>query len=662
MKYIHRPFKLVTEFSCAGDQKTAVASLSSGVLDGEKHQVLLGITGSGKTFTMAKVIENVSRPTLILAHNKTLAAQLFSEFRELFPENAVHYFVSYYDYYQPEAYVAASDTYIEKDAQINEEIDRLRHAATNALLSRDDVIIIASVSCIFGIGAPEFYHNLAIHLKKGMESDRDKFLRNLVDIQYERNDYDFYRGKFRVRGDIIEVFPADYDNTALRIEWFGDEIENIRIINPIDGKTIEKLDEIMIFPSSHYVVPQDNLKSAIDGIRVELRERINYFNSNMKPLESERITLRTMSDLELMETTGYCKGIENYSRYLDGRSEGIPPSTLIDYFPDKFLMFIDESHQTIPQVRAMYKGDRSRKRNLVDYGFRLPSALDNRPLNFSEFEQRVNQVIYVSATPAPYEIEKAQGVVVEQILRPTGLLDPEIEVRPIENQVEDLTSEIDYVVKEKGKVLVITLTKRMSEHLSEFFTDLGIRAKYLHSEVDTFDRVEILRELRTNEYDVLIGINLLREGLDLPEVSLVAILDADTEGFLRSEQALFQLCGRAARNVNGRVIMYASRVTKAMNSVIAETKRRRKIQHEFNNQNGITPLTIVKKVTDMASMIGKSSVGKNKKDIPVVFTDDIEDIDILKKKMLKHARNLEFEEAARLRDRIRQMEEIQSIN
>ncbi|MBN2723939.1 MAG: excinuclease ABC subunit UvrB [Deltaproteobacteria bacterium] len=659
---MHRPFKLVTEFSCAGDQKTAVASLSSGVLDGEKHQVLLGITGSGKTFTMAKVIENVSRPTLILAHNKTLAAQLFSEFRELFPENAVHYFVSYYDYYQPEAYVAASDTYIEKDAQINEEIDRLRHAATNALLSRDDVIIIASVSCIFGIGAPEFYHNLAIHLKKGMESDRDKFLRNLVDIQYERNDYDFYRGKFRVRGDIIEVFPADYDNTALRIEWFGDEIENIRIINPIDGKTIEKLDEIMIFPSSHYVVPQDNLKSAIDGIRVELRERINYFNSNMKPLESERITLRTMSDLELMETTGYCKGIENYSRYLDGRSEGIPPSTLIDYFPDKFLMFIDESHQTIPQVRAMYKGDRSRKRNLVDYGFRLPSALDNRPLNFSEFEQRVNQVIYVSATPAPYEIEKAQGVVVEQILRPTGLLDPEIEVRPIENQVEDLTSEIDYVVKEKGKVLVITLTKRMSEHLSEFFTDLGIRAKYLHSEVDTFDRVEILRELRTNEYDVLIGINLLREGLDLPEVSLVAILDADTEGFLRSEQALFQLCGRAARNVNGRVIMYASRVTKAMNSVIAETKRRRKIQHEFNNQNGITPLTIVKKVTDMASMIGKSSVGKNKKDIPVVFTDDIEDIDILKKKMLKHARNLEFEEAARLRDRIRQMEEIQSIN
>ncbi|MBU1221432.1 excinuclease ABC subunit UvrB [Myxococcota bacterium] len=651
---MNRPFRMETQFSCAGDQATAVKSLVEALKQGEKYQVLLGITGSGKTFTMAKVIEEVQKPVLILAHNKTLAAQLFSEFRELFPNNAVHYFVSYYDYYQPEAYVPASDLYIEKDSQINEEIDRLRHAATNSLLSRRDTIIVASVSCIFGIGAPVYYRDLAVFIEKGMNLERDDFLARLVEIQYERNDYDFFRGKFRVRGDTVEVFPADSDTTAVRIEWFGDEIEEIRIIDPLEGRTIEKVDEAIIFPSSHYVIPQENLKGAIDSIREELRERITFYKENMKYLELERISLRTHSDLEMLETTGFCKGIENYSRHLDGRKPDLPPSTLLNYFPDDFLMFIDESHQTLPQVRAMYRGDRSRKSSLVEYGFRLPSALDNRPLNFDEFETLLNQVVYVSATPGPYEVAKAQGVMVEQIIRPTGLLDPEIEVRPASNQVEDLVSEIDSVVKVGGKVLVVTLTKRMSEHLAEYFLELKIRARYLHSEVDTFDRMELLRDLRLGEFDVLIGINLLREGLDLPEVRLVAILDADMEGFLRSEQALFQICGRAARNVDGRVIMYASRVTRAMEAVISETTRRRALQEKHNTANGIVPATILKKVSDVGELIGRASKDRT----PAISEASSSSIDIgeLRKKMLKHARNLEFEEAARLRDYISALE------
>jgi excinuclease ABC subunit B len=653
-------FSMVTDMVPKGDQANATAELLEGLKSGIGPQVLLGITGSGKTYTMARVIEKWGRSTLILAHNKTLAAQLYSEFRTLFPNNSVHYFVSYYDFYQPEAYLPTSDTYIEKDAQINEEIDRLRHASTNALLSRDDVIIIASVSCIFGIGSPALYGELAIRLTKGQEIDRDKFLRNLVDIQYERNDYDFYRGTFRVRGDVVEVFPSDADRWAFRIEWFGDEIESICTVDPFLGKGGRDLEFIDIFPSSHYVVPKENMDGAMDNIRNELRTSIQDFNAQNKLIEAQRVELRTSTDLELMEATGYCKGIENYSRFFDGRVAGQPPSTLIDYFPENFLFFIDESHQTIPQVKAMYKGDYARKKNLVEFGFRIPSAMDNRPLKFPEFEKKVNQVIYVSATPGPYEIEMTQGVVVEQIVRPTGLLDPEIEIRPTIDQLDDLLGEIREVVASGSKVLVVTLTKRMSEHLTEYYSELGVRIRYLHSDIVTMERMELLRDLRNGEFDVLVGINLLREGLDLPEVSLVAILDADVQGFLRSARSLFQICGRASRNAKGRVVMYGDKITPAMDEVIRETSRRRLLQEEDNLKKGITPQTIIKKVSDIELLIGR----KPKKDKRKISFDsdpaDLTELEFilkkLKKKMRDYARKLEFEEAAQLRDRILELE------
>ncbi|MBU1238236.1 excinuclease ABC subunit UvrB [Myxococcota bacterium] len=658
---VPRAFSLTTEYDPAGDQPQAIDELLSGLRSGDKHQILLGITGSGKTYTMANVIEKWGRPTLILAHNKTLAAQLYGEFKSLFPDNAVHYFVSYYDYYQPEAYIPASDTYIEKDSQINEEIDRLRHAATNALLTRRDVIIVASVSCIFGIGSPEFYSDLAIDCSVGQEIDRDKFLRLLVNIQYERNDYDFYRGTFRVRGDIVEVFPADADRWAYRIEWFGDEIESISTVDPFLGETGTNLEQVHIFPSTHYVVPRLNLEQSIDKIRDELRERLIEFNSQNKLLEAQRLELRTMADLELLEATGYCRGIENYSRFFDGRQRGVPPATLIDYFPDDFLLFIDESHQTLPQVRAMYKGDRSRKENLVEFGFRVPSAMDNRPLQFHEFNERINQVIYVSATPGDYEVETTSGVIVEQIVRPTGLLDPEIEIRQTQGQLDDLLNEITARTRNGEKILVVTLTKRMSEHLTEYYAQLGVRVRYLHSEIDTLERMELLRDLRQNEYDVLVGINLLREGLDLPEVTLVAILDADVEGFLRSARSLFQICGRASRNAKGRVIMYADKVTPSMDEVIKETGRRRAIQQEHNRKLGITPMTIIKKVNDITLLIGRVPKALPRK-TPTAPMGSVKEMELflldMRKKMREHARKLEFEEAARLRDEISDLEKM----
>src|SRR5512139_2794812 len=599
-------FKLVSEFQPKGDQPQAIEALSEGVREGTPHQVLLGVTGSGKTFTMANVIERVQKPALVISHNKTLAAQLYGEFKELFPENAVEFFVSYYDYYQPEAYIPSTDTYIEKDTQINDDIDKMRHSATRSLLERSDVIIVASVSCIYGLGSPEAYHGMLLHLEKGMTISREEILSKLVEIQYERNDIDFHRGTFRVRGDVIEVFPAHEENRAVRIELFGDEVENISEIDPLKGRIIEPLDKIPIYPGSHYVTPPDRMQRALQGIREELKERLEWFRSQNRLLEAQRLEQRTKFDLEMLEELGYCQGIENYSRHLTGRRPGEPPPTLLDYYPKDYLLFIDESHVTIPQLIGMYRGDRSRKETLVEYGFRLPSALDNRPLMFEEFEKRVSQVVYVSATPSRYEMGKGQGRVVEQIIRPTGLSDPSIVVKPAKSQVDDLLEEIRKRTKKKERVLVTTLTKRMAEDLTEYYTDLGVRAKYLHSDIDTLDRIEILRDLRLGKFDVLIGINLLREGLDLPEVSLVAILDADKEGFLRSETSLIQTFGRAARNLGGQVILYADKLTGSMDNAMLETNRRRKIQEEYNKVHRITPQTVKKSVRNILAPIYES--------------------------------------------------------
>jgi excinuclease ABC subunit B len=657
-------FKLVSEFQPKGDQPQAIESLSEGVLEGAKHQVLLGVTGSGKTFTMANVIEKVQKPALVISHNKTLAAQLYGEFKELFPENAVEFFVSYYDYYQPEAYIPSTDTYIEKDTQINEVIDKMRHSATRSLLERNDVIIIASVSCIYGLGSPEAYHGMLLYLEKGMDISREEILSKLVEIQYERNDIDFHRGTFRVRGDVIEVFPAHEESRAIRIELFGDEVDAISEIDPLRGRIIEPLDKVPIYPGSHYVTPPDRLQKAIQGIREELKERVGWSRSQNKLLEAQRLEQRTNYDLEMLQELGYCQGIENYSRHLTGRKSGEPPPTLLDYYPKDYLLFIDESHVTIPQLIGMYRGDRSRKETLVEYGFRLPSALDNRPLMFEEFEKRVRQVIYVSATPSEYEMKKSRERIVEQIIRPTGLSDPLLEVKPAKNQVDDLLGEIQKRVKKKERVLVTTLTKRMAEDLTEYYADLGIRVKYLHSDIDTLDRVEIIRDLRLGKFDVLIGINLLREGLDIPEVSLVAILDADKEGFLRSEKSLIQTFGRAARNVNGQVILYADKMTGSMDQAILETNRRRKIQEEFNRVHQITPQTVKKAVRNILASIYEAdyftipTVSDTEeayvpvKEIPAI-------IQKLKREMKEAASHLEFERAAEIRDKIQGLEELE---
>ena len=654
-------FELVSEFKPCGDQPRALAEITAALERKERFQTLLGVTGSGKTFTAAKVIETVQKPTLVMAPNKTLAAQLYGELRDLFPNNAVQYFVSYYDYYQPEAYVPASDTFIEKDAIINDAIDRMRHAATHALLSRPDVIIVASVSCIYGIGSAESYHGLLIKLERGTEQRRDELLRKLVDIQYQRNDVDFHRGTFRVRGDVVEIFPAYEEKTAIRVEFFGDEIEAIKEVDPVRGKVIGTLDRYAVYPGSHYVTEQQQMRGAITAIREELRERLDFYDKAGRFLEKQRIEQRTMYDLEMLEQMGFCNGIENYSRHLSGRKAGEPPPTLIDYFPKDFLLIIDESHQTVPQVGAMYRGDRARKETLVEYGFRLPSALDNRPLKFEEFEDHYATVLFVSATPGDYELTKTGGVVVEQIIRPTGLLDPKIEIRPVAGQVDDLLARIRDRVNAGERVLVTTLTKRMAEDLTEYYTELGVRVRYLHSDVDTLERIEILRDLRRGEFDVLIGINLLREGLDLPEVSLVAILDADKEGFLRSPRSLIQTIGRAARNVNGEVLMYADRVTAAMKYAIDETNRRRGLQHAYNEEHGITPATVVKAILDLSPTSGardyyavpKSGAQKDGARAPAV--DLADQIEALRQEMFAAAENLEFEKAARIRDQLRHL-------
>jgi excinuclease ABC subunit B len=646
-----------------GDQPRAIGELVTAVNRGDPSQVLLGITGSGKTFTMAQVVQQVQRPTLVMAHNKTLAHQLWSEFKGLFPDNAIHYFVSYYDYYQPEAYVPASDTYIEKDSLINEEIDRMRHAATYALLTRRDSLIVASVSCIYGIGAAEAYLGMKLDLAVGVEVRRDAVLRRLVEIQYERNDIDFARGTFRVRGDTVEIFPAYEREKAIRVEWFGDEIDAISEVDPLRGKVLRKIDEVSIFPGSHYVTPADRLTKAMAGIKDELRERLVELKDQNKLVEEQRLQQRTLYDLEMLEQMGRCKGIENYSRHLSGRAPGEPPPTLLDYFPKDYLLFVDESHQTIPQISSMSKGDRSRKETLVDFGFRLPSALDNRPLRFDEWEARAPQTVFVSATPAEYELRRAEGVVVEQIIRPTGLLDPEIEVRPVGSQVDDLLGEIRERVKSGDRVLVTTLTKRMAEDLTEYYSELGVRVRYLHSDIDTLERIEILRDLRLGEFDVLVGINLLREGLDLPEVSLVAILDADKEGFLRAERSLVQTIGRAARNVRGKVIMYADRETDSMRKAIDVTRQRRTVQEEHNRRHGITPKTIQKAIEALAGTaqddyvdVAKPAIKARAGDIPLEDLPRM--ISALKREMFDLSENLEFEKAAALRDRIKDLEEI----
>jgi excinuclease ABC subunit B len=658
-----RPFELVSGFSPCGDQPRAIQEICTAFQGSEPFQVLLGVTGSGKTFTAAKVIERLQRPTLVLAPNKTLAAQLYGEFRDLFPGNAVHYFVSYYDYYQPEAYVPASDTYIEKDAIINDAIDRMRHAATHALLSRPDVIIVASVSCIYGIGSAESYHGLLIKLEKGQELRRDELLRRLVDIQYERNDIDFHRGTFRVRGDVVEIFPAYEETTAIRVEFFGDDIEAIKEVDPVRGKVLGQLDRYAVFPGSHYVTEQQQMRLAIASIRDELRERIDFYDKAGRFLEKQRIEQRTMYDLELLEQMGFCNGIENYSRHLSGRKVGEPPPTLMDYFPKDYLLIVDESHQTIPQVSAMYRGDRSRKETLVEHGFRLPSALDNRPLKFEEFEAHYSKVLFVSATPGDYETGKTSGVVVEQIIRPTGLIDPQIRVQPVSGQVDDLLARIRERTGWGERVLVTTLTKRMAEDLTEYYTELGVRVRYLHSDVETLERVEILRDLRRGEFDVLIGINLLREGLDLPEVSLVAILDADKEGFLRSARSLIQTIGRAARNVRGEVLMYADRETDAMRRAIGETNRRREIQKAYNIKHKITPATVVKAILDLSPASGTRDYyaipkGQTKGDGAAGRADAMsltDRIEAMRQEMFAAAENLEFEKAARLRDQLRML-------
>ncbi len=653
-------FKLVADFQPQGDQPQAIDKLVKGLQANKRHQVLLGVTGSGKTFTMANVIARANKPTLVIAPNKTLAAQLYNEFRELFPENAVRYFVSYYDYYQPEAYVPSTDTYIEKDASINDEIDKLRHSATKALLERRDTLIVASVSCIYGLGSPEAYFEMMVYLEEGMTLHRDQMLRKLVDIQYQRSDYDFHRGAFRVRGDIVEVFPAYEYRSALRIEFFDDTIESISEIDPIRGKALRRVDKAAIYPASHYVTGEDRMKQAILAIRQELQERLNELRDQHKLLEAQRLEQRTLYDLELLEEMGFCPGIENYSRHLTGRRPGEPPPTLLSYFPSDFLLFIDESHVTVPQIGGMYRGDRSRKETLVEYGFRLPSALDNRPLNFEEFESMLNQVIYVSATPAEYEIGKSEGAVVEQVIRPTGLMDPEIIVRPARTQVDDLLEEIRKRVERKERVLVTTLTKRMAEDLTEYYQDLNVKVRYLHSDIETIERVEIIRQLRMGQFDVLVGINLLREGLDLPEVSLVAILDADKEGFLRSDRSLIQTIGRAVRNVYGTVILYADNVTDSMKRAIDETERRRRLQAEFNRQHGITPQSIVKALGSPLVKIYEADY----MEVPLAAEKPAKYgaaelsrlIRKLQNEMKEAAQRLDFETAAELRDRIRELQ------
>ena len=647
-------FQLKSDYKPTGDQPEAIRVLTEGLQNGVKEQTLLGVTGSGKTFTMANLVQNLQRPTLVLSHNKTLAAQLYTEFKHFFPDNAVHYFVSYFDYYQPEAYIARSDTYIEKDSQINEEIDRLRHAATDALLSRRDVLIVASVSCIYGIGSVEDYDGLSVEVVKGERRVRDKLLRQLTDIQYQRNDVDFHRGTFRVRGDVVDVYPAG-EEWAYRIDMFGDEVERITKIDPLTGEIMANLDSYKIFPSSHYVTPQDKLKLALGHIRSELDERLQIFRKQGKLLEAQRLQQRTTFDLEMLEETGFVKGIENYSRYLTNREPGEQPATLLDYFPDDFLMLIDESHMTIPQVRGMYNGDRARKEVLVEHGFRLPSALDNRPLTFTEFERHMNQVVYVSATPAEFELTRSPEPA-QQVIRPTGLLDPPIEVRKTEGQIDDLIAEIRDTVDKSQRVLVTTLTKRMSEDLTEYLKDLNIKVAYLHSDVDTLDRTDILRDLRLGVYDVLVGINLLREGLDLPEVSLVVILDADKEGFLRSAQALIQTVGRAARHVEGRVIMYADTVTKSMKQTIDETNRRRTIQDTYNKEHGITPTGINRAVEDRMNTNLPEEAKRAKLDLKKIPKDEYKSlIKDLTAQMDLAAANLQFEQAAELRDLIQEI-------
>ncbi len=663
---MHSVFKLNSNFSPTGDQPKAVKKLTEGVLRDLKHQVLLGVTGSGKTFTIAHVIANIGRPTLVISHNKTLAAQRYGEFKELFPVNSVHYFVRYYVYYQPVAYIPETDTYIEKDAQINEHIDRLRHAATSSLFERRDVIIVASVSCIYGIGAPQDYYGLLTMVEEGMRLDRDELLKKLAEVQYERSNVDLYRSSFRVKGNIVEVFPSHQEKIALRIEFVGDYVDLIKEIDPIKGKSIGTIHKAAIFPGTHYVAPRGRLLQAIEDIKDELKERIGYFKSHGMMLERKRIEEKTNYDLELLSTMGFCPGIENYSRHLSGRKPGEPPWTLLDYFPKGLLMIIDESHQMVPQLRGMYEGDRSRKLTLIEHGFRLPSALDNRPLNFSEFEERVNQVIFVSATPGPYELNKVGGGVVEQIIRPTGLADPEVETRSADNQVDDLLEEIRKRVSTGDRVLVTTLTKRMAEDLTEYYRDLGVRVRYLHSDIDTLERIAIVRDLRLRKFDVLIGINLLREGLDIPEVSLVAILDADKEGYLRSETSLIQIFGRAARNIRGKAVLYADRITSSMAEAISETTRRRNIQEAYNKEQGITPKSIEKGVSDILSTIYDAdyftvpTIEQGEVDILEISPDKISGmVQNLTKEMKEAAKKLEFEHAAEVRDKIKRLRELE---
>lgn len=652
-------FKLHSEYKPTGDQPEAIEFLSKGIEDGKKFQTLLGVTGSGKTFTMANIIQKVQKPTLVLAHNKTLAGQLYSEFKEFFPENHVEYFVSYYDYYQPEAYIASSDTYIEKDSSVNDEIDKLRHSATASLFEGKDVIIVSSVSCIYGLGDPIDYENMVISLRPGMIKPRNDILKRLIKMQYTRNEIDFKRGHFRAKGDVVEIYPSSTNESAIRIEFWGDEIEKISEINPLNGKTIGIRNHVVIFPNSHYVTTDAKKEHAIETIEQELEERIAYFKSKNKLIEAQRIEERTNFDMEMLKETGFCQGIENYSRHISGRKPGSPPFTLMDYFPKDFLLLIDESHVTIPQVRAMYNGDRARKKSLIDYGFRLPSAYDNRPLKFEEFENKIHQCVFVSATPADYEREKSgPDGIAEQIIRPTGLLDPKIEVKPVTNQVDDLIEQIRKQVEKKERVLVTTLTKKMAEDLTNYLKGLDIKVRYMHSDIKALERMEIIRDLRLGTFDVLVGINLLREGLDIPEVSLVAILDADKEGFLRSERSLIQTIGRAARNTDGKVIMYADALTDSMEKAITETNRRRKIQQAYNQAHGITPVTIKKSIRDtikatvVEDIKGKYDIDQNEslEDVIAKLTDE----------MLKHAANMEFEQAAELRDKIKELEKYQS--
>ena len=647
-------FILHSEYKPTGDQPQAIETLVKGFQEGNQCQTLLGVTGSGKTFTMANVIEQLNKPTLIIAHNKTLAAQLYGEFKEMFPDNAVEYFVSYYDYYQPEAYVPSSDTYIAKDSSVNDEIDKLRLSATSSLSERKDVIIVSSVSCIYGIGSPDDYQNMIISLRPGMEKDRDEVIRELIDIQYDRNEMDFHRGTFRVRGDVLEIFPADYSETAVRVEFFGDEIDRITEVDILTGEIKSALNHIAIFPASHYVVPIEKIRKAAVAIEEELKERVDYFKGEDKLLEAQRISERTNFDIEMLKETGFCSGVENYSRHLSGLKPGQPPYTLIDYFGDDFLIIIDESHKTIPQIRGMYAGDQSRKQTLVDYGFRLPSAKDNRPLNFEEFEDKIDQILFVSATPGDYE-ENHELLRAEQIIRPTGLLDPEVEVRPVEGQIDDLISEVNKEIKKKNKILITTLTKRMAEDLTEYMKELGIRVRYLHSDIDTLERTQIIRDMRLDVFDVLVGINLLREGLDIPEITLVAILDADKEGFLRSEVSLIQTIGRAARNADGRVIMYADVITDSMRIAIDETMRRRALQQKYNEEYGITPKTIKKAVRDLISISKAVAETEEKleKDPESMSRKELENlIKKVQKQMQAAAADLNFEMAASLRDKM----------